>query len=440
MTPADFKKWLAIGTGIGIEIGRESLTVIVVRVRPSGVRVLGELTIPRFHEQPASEWGYTYAAFLKKLGVGHLSAGVLLPRDEVIVRQVMLPGVSDKDLASAIRFEIDSLNPYSEEEAVFDWSRIGKSSSILVGITRRAVLERYSTRFAEAGVKVASFTFSAPSIYSALRVFATPPPEGFLVLEETCVEGSNQLEVYGESPARPMFSARVESSAASAATLAIAELRLSPETEPAALHDKLPQPLAAPPDYDLPRASLAYSTALAGACLLRPLAVNLLPREQRQSTSRLRFVPAIALASIALLLFGAVVAYPKYANGQYLGLLRNEIHRLEPDARRAVDLDRQIAVARNRAQTLDTFRARTREDLDALTEVTKLLTPPTWLNSLQLTRESLTVSGEAEQAAALLKVMDSSRQFHGSAFVVPIARSKDGDLFSIRATRQGVAP
>ena len=106
MKAADFKKWIAIGTGIGIEIGRDSLTVTVVRSRPAGVRVLGELTVPRFHEQPASEWGATYAAFLKKLGVGHLSAGVLLPRDEVIVRQVMLPGVSDKDLAAAFAMGI----------------------------------------------------------------------------------------------------------------------------------------------------------------------------------------------------------------------------------------------------------------------------------------------------------------------------------------------
>src|ERR1035441_8764961 len=107
MTAADFKKWLAIGTGVGIEIADENLMVTVVRVRPSGVRVLGELTIPRFSEQPASEWGANYANFLKKLGVAHLSAGVLLPRDEVIVRQVMLPGVSDKDLTAAIRFEIE---------------------------------------------------------------------------------------------------------------------------------------------------------------------------------------------------------------------------------------------------------------------------------------------------------------------------------------------
>jgi general secretion pathway protein L len=170
------------------------------------------------------------------------------------------------------------------------------------------------------------------------------------------------------------------------------------------------------------------------------LAVNLLPREQRQSTSRLRFVPAIALASIALLLLTAVLAYPKYATGQYRELLRAEIHKLEPQARKAVDLDRKIAIARNRAQTLDTFRARTKEDLDGLSEVTKLLAPPTWLTSLQLARDSLTISGESEQAAALLKVMDSSRQFRGSAFTIPIARGQNGDLFSIRAARQGVAP
>ena len=436
MTATDFRKWLAIGAGIGIEIGGENLSVTVVRVRPSGVRVLGELTIPRFHEQPASEWGATYASFLKKLGVAHLSAGVLLPRDEVIVRQVMLPGVSDKDLASAIRFEIDSLNPYSEEDAVFDWARIGKSSSILVGITRRTVLERYTTRFAEAGVKVASFTFAAPAIYSALRVFSTPPINGFLVLEES----GDELEVYGESPARPIFSARVDRSAASACTLAIAELRLPPETEPAALHDKISQPLAAPPDYDLPRASLAYATALAGACLLHPLAVNLLPREQRQSTSRLRFVPAIALASMALLLLCAVLAYPKYSDGQYLGLLRTEIHKLEPEARKALELDRKIAITRNRSQTLDAFRARTKEDLDGLNEVTKLLTPPTWLTSMQMSRESLAVSGESEQAAALLKVLDSSRQFHSSAFMNQVARGQNGDIFTIRAARQGVTP
>jgi hypothetical protein len=87
MTATDFKKWVAVGTGVGIEIGREDLMVTAVRVRPSGVKVLGEITIHHFREQLANEWGADYASFLKKLGLTHLAATVLLPRDEVMVRQ-----------------------------------------------------------------------------------------------------------------------------------------------------------------------------------------------------------------------------------------------------------------------------------------------------------------------------------------------------------------
>ena len=54
---------------------------------------------------------------------------MLLPRDELTVRQVSLPGVSDKDLAAAVRFEIDALNPYAEEEVAYDWARIGRTAS-----------------------------------------------------------------------------------------------------------------------------------------------------------------------------------------------------------------------------------------------------------------------------------------------------------------------
>jgi hypothetical protein len=436
MNPTDFRKWLAIGTGVGIEIGHHDLTITVARVRPSGVKILGEMTIPRFREQPATEWGADYANFLKKLGDAHLAATALLPRDEMMVRQVSLPGVSDKDLAAAIRFEIDSLNPYSEEEAVFDWARIGKTSSILVGFTRRSVLEGYTTLFAEAGVKVASFTFAAPAIYSSVRLLSNPPAEGFVVVEED----GDELEVYGESPSGPLFSARLDGSPAKAVTLAVAELRLAPETVPSTLHDILPKPLAAPADYDLSRTALSYATALAGACPFRPLAVNLLPPEQRQSSSRMRYVPTIALATMMLLLAGAVIAYPKIADRKYRGLLQAEMLKLEPKAKKAADLDRQLNITINRAQTLDNFRRHSKDDMEALSELTKILAPPAWLNSLQLTRDSLTISGEAEQAAALIKLLDSSHQFRGSSFAFPMQRSQSGELFTIRSVRQGITP
>jgi general secretion pathway protein L len=154
----------------------------------------------------------------------------------------------------------------------------------------------------------------------------------------------------------------------------------------------------------------------------------------------MRFVPTVTLASLALLMLGAVVAYPKYADRQYLGLLHQEIQKMDPQARKAAETDRQIALTRNRAQTLDNFRHHTREDMDVLKELTQVLAAPTWLNSLQLTRDSVTIAGETEQAAALIKLLDSSRQFRGSSFALPLQRSANGELFSIRSVRQGATP
>jgi hypothetical protein len=433
---ADLKKWLAFGTGVGIEIAHEALIVTVVRLRPSGAQILGRLQIPSFRDQAAGEWGARYAEFLKKLGASHLVATVILPRDEVMVRLLSMPGVADKDLASAIRFEIEPLNPYSEEEAAWDWARIGKSPSILLGITRRSLLEKYQTLFAEAGVKVASLSFSAPVIYSALRLFGEPPVDGSLLFAEE----ADEIEVYGESAARPVYSARIAGPVERARMLAVAELRLPPDHAPALLADSLPKPAESPADLDLRAIDFSYAAALASAAPLRSISINLLPEGQRRSSSRIRFIPAAALAIIALMLAGAAVAYPRYSERQYLNLLQQEIRKIEPRARQAVELDRKIAVTRNRTATLDNFRRRTKDDLDALSDLTNLLAPPAWLNSMQLTRDSLAISGEAPQAAALLKALDGSHQFRGSSFTTPLIPSANGETFNIRAQRQSVTP
>src|SRR5581483_4727617 len=98
---ADVRKLLAFGSGIGIEIGAADLEVAAARVRPSSVHVLGRLTLPRYAERPAAEWGADYLRFLKTVGMAHLSATVLLPRRDVIVRQVALPGIASKDREAA---------------------------------------------------------------------------------------------------------------------------------------------------------------------------------------------------------------------------------------------------------------------------------------------------------------------------------------------------
>jgi Tfp pilus assembly protein PilN len=344
--------------------------------------------------------------------------------------------VSDKDLAAAIRFELDSLQPYADADSVSNWSRIGKTASIAVGIVRRDVIGRYSTLFAEAGVKVSAFTFSAAAVYSALRLYAAPPHGGIVALTQQ----EDELEIYGESPTWPLFTARLDAALERARDLAISELRLAPETAPVAIEDALPKPIAAPPDVDLSRTALAYAAALSAAAPRTALAVNLLPAEQRQVSSRLRYAPTAALASLVILMTAAALAYPGYAERRYLQLVQAEVHKLEPRAKEAATLDRLIATSRNRSQVLDNFRRQTQDDMDALDELTRLIKSPAWLNSLQLTRTAVSLSGETEQAAPLLKVLDGSRQFKSSDFALPIARTGGNETFSIRSTRPAGAP
>ena len=431
-----WRKWLAVGASVAIEIGREDLSVLAVRVRPSGVSVLGSLTIHRFREQRASEWGDVYATFLKKLGQSHLTAHVLLPREAVIVRQIQLPGVADKDLAAALRFQIDSLHPYPEEDVISDFARIGKTPSILVGISRRTVVDEYAALFAEAGIKVSAFTFSAPALYSAIRLLSNPPREGFLALGAA----DGELEAYGESPSHPLFSARLDQSVPRARMMALSELRLPPETEPVRLAEILPEPIAAPEDFQVEQSALDYAAAVAGACPWLALPHNLLPGEMRQQGSRLIYVPTIVLAVIAVVLAVALALYSSFEDKRYLAKLNEQISLLQKRAQYAATLDKKIETTRNRAQSLDNFRKRLRDDMNGINELTNLLPPPAWLNSLQLTRDSVSISGEAERAEALLKLLDGSKQFRKSEFTLPITKTINGEAFSIHSVREGITP
>ena len=427
------RQLVEIGTGVGIQIDGPDLEIAVARVRPNGIRVLGRTAIQRFRERPAAQWGAEFAAFLGKLRTGQLGATVLLPRRETIVRQISLRGVETKDLESAIAFQLDSLNPYGDEEVRFGWTALGEGA-VLVGIVLAATVERYLELFTEAGVAVASFTFAAGAIHAAIRL-GPPPPAAFVAFSVGSRAGSAAVEVYGESPARPVFSAELDLPVERAAAMAAAELRLDPGTAAVSLESLLPAPRVNPVENDLARNPLPYAAALAGACPRLTPAANLLPPERRAAGSRAILIPTAAMAAALLMVLGASLAWPGFEQGQYLRKLRAETARLEPQAHRAAALDRQIELTRDRTRLLDEFRTRTRSDLDALTELSRVLQPPVWANLIELSPDAVLINGEAEQAAPLLKVLDSSPLFHNSEFV-GINKVQNAEMFRLRSLRR----
>jgi hypothetical protein len=429
--PEKLRKALRFGSAIGIEIRGEDLEVVAVRVRPGSIRVLGHLSLKNCIQRPAGEWGAEYSGFAKSVGVAGLSATVLLPRREVIVRQVSLPGVAGRDIEGALRLQLETLHPYDEDEVAWGWSHAG-ANSVLVGITPAATVEQYVKLFTEAGVPVSSFTFSAAALYAAIRLNGASAGSGFVALGAV---PSGGVEAYGESPARPVFSAYLDIPAARAVALAISELRLPPETEPVLLEQALPHPDSNPVENDLSRNALPYATALAGACPRLSPAANLLPTQHRSTASRMMLAPTLILAGVFFAVAGGGALWLNTTHRNYMKTLRTETAKLMPVQERSAALDRATDRLRARAIFLDKYRDRTRKDLDLLKDLTKLVEPPAWSRAVDITRDSARLQGEAPQAAALWKIIDSSRLFSSSSLEYN-QPSAAGESFSIRATRE----
>ena len=413
--PAGLRKWAAIGSGAGLEIagprGSESLASFrgareTVRARASWAASRWKIS----SISPRRAWGADYAAFLGKLGIRHVAANVVLPRHEVIVRQLALPGVSGKDLAGAVQFQLDGLHPYNEDDVVSSWTRLEHSSTVLVAIVRGDVVQRYATLFAEAGIKIAGFTCSAAAIYSALRLFGDTPPAEILAYEA----GESDVEIYGESPAKPVFSAAFNIAGARSGTRRGAGLARN-----CALNPRLPCARCTRCWEPIPRCPTRRRWPPLVPALCLPL--NLLPVEQRQTSSPMVWVPSTVLAALVLLAAGATTALPGFENRRYLREINAEIAKVQPAAARAAAIDREIDLTRKRTLLLDAFRARSKADMDVLAEMTRLLAPPAWLTSLDLNGQQVAVTGETDQAAVLLKAIDASPQFESSEFVSPPA-------------------
>ena len=431
VSPAPVKSWknaLLFGTGLGIVIGPRNLEVVLVRTRPAGPTLAGETSIADFRTRPAAEWGAELLRFVSAHGESRLAATVLLPRDEVIVRTLALPGVPDRDVPGAIGLQIETLHPWGggEDEVAWGWSR-ADASSVMVGLARKTTTDGWETLFTEAGIPLAALTFSPAVVFSALRMWS-PAPRPLLCF----TAGTPRIEIYGESDGRAVYSAEFSTSLERALSVARAELRLAPDVLAQPLNNVLPQPGAA--------SILGWAAGLAGSTPRAAGFANLLAPERRASHDRMQYVLPVtfgALLAIALILAYAV--FPAIEERRYREDLNQAVNSLEPAALRVQNLDKRIAADRAKTGAFDDFRRRAQSDLDILNELTRLLPPPVWTSAIEIYPDSVVISGEADQAAPLLKIIDASPLFQNSEFGASVTRNKEGEQFRIRTIRRGRA-
>jgi len=430
-----WRRILAFGSGFGIAIGERNLEAAIVKARPSGATLISTATIHDFRNRPAAEWGAEMLRFVTAAGETRLAATVLLPRTDVIVRGVSLPGVTDKDATNAIELQIDTLHPWGDVEIAWGWSRTGQGalkSDVLIGLARKELLDSYETLFAEAGIPIAAATFSPAVIHSALRIW-TEAPTSLLCFD---TDEAGRTEIYGEGESRAVFSAEFSVPRERALALARAELRMAPDHPGRPLAEVLP----VNPENARPGSPLAYAAAIAGSAPRVANFANLLPAERRASHDRMQYLVPMALGVfLALALLTVFVVFPAVEQKRYRGDLERAARQLEPAALRAQALERKIAENRKRTLLLDEIRRRPQADLEVLDELTRLLPPQVWTNAIEIYPDTVVLSGEADQAAPLLKVLDSSPLFQNSEFALSVTRNAQTEQFRLKTTRRGRA-
>jgi Tfp pilus assembly protein PilN len=422
------RRMLVFGTGLGIALTAKNLEAVVVRSRPSGPTVTSATTIRDFRARPAAEWGAELTTFVEAAREKRLAATVLLPRDEAIVRTVHLPGVAEKDIPGAIELQIDTLHPFGDEEVAWASQVVGRGQYV-VGIVRKALLNSYETLFTEAGIPVAAFSFSSAAIHAALRIWSAAPASLFVLWTPDA-----RPEIYGESEARPFYSAEYPTTPERALSLSRGELRLPHDYAAQSLTEALPAAGGVKDDYS----PAAYAAALVGSAPLVTRFANLLPKERRASSARRQFLLPVSLgALLAGGLIAVFVVMPAMEQRNYLAALNAEIRRLEPAAQQAQAMEKRAAANRARTTALDEIRRRPQADLDVLNELTRLLPSQVWTNSIEIFPDSVVLAGEADQAAPLLKLLDSSPLFQNSEFALSVTRNAQSEQFRIKTMRRG---
>lgn len=426
-----WRRAILFGTGFGVAIGDRNLEVTVVRARPSGATLVAAMTITDFRNRPAAEWGAELSRFLAAARESRLAATILLPRDEVIVRTLALPGVSDKDAPAAIELQIDTLHPWGDVDVIWGWSRVG-DADFIVGLARREVVESCETLFAEAGIAIAAISFSPAVIHAALRVWSAPPAS--VLCYQT--DSSGRSEIYGESPSRAVFSAEFSIPAERALMLARAELRLPADRPAIRLSEVLPKAASGP----IAASTQAYAAAIAGSVGRMARFANLLPPERRASHKRLTYlVPGVITVFLVLGVLTIFAILPTIDQRRYRSDIDRAARQLEPAVARAQLLEKRISADRAGIAQLDEIRRRPQADLDVLAELTRLLPPPIWTTAIEIYPDSVVITGEADQAAPLLKTLDSSPLFENSQFMLSVTRSGQSEQFRIKTMRRGRA-
>lgn len=174
--------------------------------------------------------------------------------------------------------------------------------------------------------------------------------------------------------------------------------------------------------------------ALAVAAGSRRPVLNLLPEAARPwtfSTGQLSLaatVAATALLGIALLFAQA------YQKERYLDRIAQEIRRIDPEVKAVERMLTDVTQKKRVLAALGTAQDGRIQALPLMRELTNLLPQDAWLQALNMDRQGVEITGQANAASQLIPLLEASPWLERVEFTSPVTKGQGKEQFRVKAS------
>jgi len=435
-------------TSVGIELTGRDLRLAVIGGSGRKFRLVRTLDLPGFLDLSREDQKTAVATLIKNHKLPANRVFLTIHRDKGTIRQLEFPvEVADK-LQSAIALQVEALSPWSAEEIYWDYSqspvsRNAKTVRATVAIIPRDALDPWIELFMDAGLPLAGACLSSLAhAHGVSMLWPESSPIVALNCEQGFVEGclvqEGQLSSLTQSGADVTAAARgtVERLMAIGRLPSLGNVRLlvfGPASSAMESHERV----ALPMDNTAPDTSDRFGSIAAAMLAFRKSGFesNLVPKTLRYRRNHLQWAPTYVLLAFALLLgLGFLVRQP-YQLTAYASRIDDEIQRVAPVANEVVAQQAELNQLSEKYRVLaGHFKARD-YTLEALRELTRALPASAWISSYAYQDGTVTLSGFADTASEIQKVIEDNPLFKDVQFTSAVTRDAKGkDRFTLKAT------
>ncbi|OFW01148.1 MAG: hypothetical protein A3H94_03585 [Acidobacteria bacterium RIFCSPLOWO2_02_FULL_60_20] len=474
-------------SGIGIEFRNGNFHGVYCKSFWKNFREIDRMEIRDYQRLGPRECGRLYREFLRRQGLKSPWTVVALARSQVLLRALRFPRGMEQELARAVEYQLDALHPFEEGSvawshaiwALSDGAKAGASggnggrtqsseTQVLVAIAQKQYIEELADWFREAEIPVSQFSVTTTLLLGYLEAgiaaqLRTGKPyfllhateQGMELLGCAAEKGlvSREIPLTAEAPPEAdeivaLIGKELDS--------AHSEMRLVSDDRPrvhccgegwlpesAAESAHLPfhaVPVVA--GASLNREDIAGVAAAYAASHRRgPLSLNLLPAERRSFQPRLAYAPTYALSGLLVVLAMAMGLRGSVQDWIYSRYLERERQALLPGIQELEKLHSANQDTLAHLASLEAFRRSGGLPLDLLDELTRTLPADAWLQQLQYEGNTVTMSGTATSASAVLQAVSSSIYLEAAQFSSALNRTPEGkEVFRIGARLRAQIP